>query len=320
MEPTTSQHDLPRVPKVSLGHTGIVTTKLGLGTATWPHQISFGQTLEMLQTAVGAGIRHIDCAPLYGTESIIGQALQEIDLPDDIVIATKAGSYVDPELGIHYTGYRAGQIRRSVERSLKRFGREFLHIVHIHDVDTEHLGQVLGKGGALEALVDLKSQGVIGAIGMGTMGFDCLQAAVDSGAVDIIQVFHTYTLLNQSAASELFPSALKKNVSIFNSAPYAGYILATGATPDARYNYAPATQDVIEATRRIEAVLATKGVDLPTAALAFSLRNPDIAVTIPASGMPRHVAQWVAAMETPLTDADWEEILAAAGGQYPLRH
>jgi D-threo-aldose 1-dehydrogenase len=307
------------VPKVTLGHTGIVSTKLGLGTATWPLQISFDQTLEMLRTALDAGIRHIDCAPLYGTETIIGRALQEIDPPDDIVVVTKVGSYSDPELGIHYTGYRAGQVRRSVERSLRRFNRDFLHIVHIHDVRAEHLPQVFGPDGALEALIDLRRQGVIGAIGMGTMGMDCLQAAVDSGAIDAIQAYHTYTLLNRSAADELFPAAVRKGVSILNSAPYAGYILATGSTPDARYNYAPAPQSVIEATGRIEAVLRTKGVSLPTAALAFSLRNPDVDVTIPASGHPEHVGQWIAAMETPLTDADWDEILAAAGGPYPIR-
>ena len=312
--------DTPVVPKVTLGRTGIVSTKLGLGTAAWPHQITFEQTLQMLRATLDAGIRHIDCAPLYGTEAIIGQALQELDLPDDVVIATKAGSYHDPELGIYYTGYRAQQIGRSVERSLKRFGRDFLHIVHIHDVRTKDLPQVFGQGGALEALLDLKSQGVIGAIGMGTLGLDCLQAAIDSDNVDVIQIFHTYTLLNQSAAENLFPSAVEKGISILNSAPYAGYILATGAGPDARYNYAPAPAEVIEATRRLEEVLTGKGVDLPMAALAFSLHNPDIDVTVPASGKPQRIAQWLAALNTPLTDTDWDEILAAAGGQYPMRH
>jgi D-threo-aldose 1-dehydrogenase len=309
---------LPAVPKVTLSRTGIVSTKIGLGTAAWPHRIPFSQTVEMLQATLDAGIRHIDCAPLYGTEAIIGQALQEIDVPNDIVIATKAGSYSDPELGIHYTGYHARQIHRSVERSLKRFGRDYLHIVHVHDVRTEHLDQVFGKGGAIEALLDLKHQGVIGAVGMGTLGLDCLQAAVDSGDVDIVQIFHTYTLLNQSAAETLFPSALAHGVSILNSAPYAGYILATGSVPGARYNYAPARENVIEATQRLEAVLSEKGVNLPTAAMAFSLRNPDISVTVPASGKPKRVAQWVAALNTPLTDDDWEEILTAAGGEYPM--
>jgi len=313
------QSNTPTIPKVTLGRCGIVGTRLGLGTAAWPHAIPYEETVAMLRAAFDAGIRHIDTAPLYGTEPIIGRALQELDLPPDIVLATKAGSYMDAELGIHYNGYRARQIYRSVERSLKRLGADFLHIVHIHDVRTEHLDEVFAKGGALEALLDLKRQGVIGAVGMGTLGLDCLQAAVDSGDFDVIQIFHTYTLLNQSAAETLFPSALAGHISIFNSAPYAGYILATGAGPDARYNYAPASTEVIAATRRLEAACAEKGLDLPTAALAFSLRNPDIDVTIPASGKVKRIAQWVAALAVDLSDADWDEILAAAGGQFPLR-
>jgi len=307
------------IPKVTLGRSGIVSTKLGLGTASWPREVPFEQVLEMLQMALDAGIRHIDTAPLYHTEAIIGKALQELDLPEDIVLATKAGSYTDLEIGVHYNAYRAHNIYRSVERSLKRLGTDHIHILHVHDVRAEHLGQVFGKGGAIEAMLDLKSQGVIGAVGMGTMGLDCLQAAVDSDAVDVLQIFHTYTLLNQTAADKLFSAARAKNISILNSAPYAGYILATGATPDARYNYSPAPPAVVEATRRLEAVCAAKSVDLPAAALAFSLRNPDIDVTVPASGKPKRIAQWIAAMNAPLTDDDFAEMLAAAG-HHALRH
>jgi len=308
-----------KIPKVTLGRSGIVSTKLGLGTASWPREVPFEQVLEMLQMALDAGIRHIDTAPLYHTEAIIGKALQELDLPEDIVLATKAGSYTDLEIGVHYNAYRAHNIYRSVERSLKRLGTDHIHILHVHDVRAEHLGQVFGKGGAIEAMLDLKSQGVIGAVGMGTMGLDCLQAAVDSDAVDVLQIFHTYTLLNQTAADKLFSAARAKNISILNSAPYAGYILATGATPDARYNYSPAPPAVVEATRRLEAVCAAKSVDLPAAALAFSLRNPDIDVTVPASGKPKRIAQWIAAMNAPLTDDDFAEMLAAAG-HHALRH
>jgi D-threo-aldose 1-dehydrogenase len=306
------------LPTVALGRTGLVSTKIGLGTAAWPREVPYEQTLEMVRTAFEAGIRYIDTAPLYQTEEIVGRALKDLGLVDKVVIATKAGSYSDLEIGAYYKAYRAGQIRRSVERSLRRLGRDALDIVHIHDTEIEDLDAVFGQGGALEGLIALRSEGLVRAIGMGALSLKCLRAAVDSGEVDAIQIFHTYTLLNQSAADTLFPAALEKNVSILNSAPYAGYILATGAVPDARYNYAPARPSVVEATRRLEAVCAVKDVDLPTVALAFSLRNPDIDVTIPASGKPKRVQQWIDALRLPLTGDDWDEILAAAGGQHPM--
>lgn len=306
------------IPKVTLGRSGIVSTKLGLGTASWPARVPYEDTVMMLQTALNAGIRHIDTAPLYQTEHIIGQALQELALPDDIVIATKAGSYSESSLGSQGQDYRADTIYRSVERSLKRLGIDHIHILHVHDVSPDRMPEVLAPDGALAALLDLKAQNVIGAIGMGTVFLSCLESAVQSGQFDIVQIFHTYTLLNQSAEENLFKLCREHKVSILNSAPFAGYILATGAGPGARYNYAPASSDVMAATHRLDEICNQKGVDLPTAAMAFSFRNDNIDVTIPASGKPIRISQWISAMHTPLSDEDFKEILAAAGGQYAL--
>jgi D-threo-aldose 1-dehydrogenase len=313
-----AEQNQPLMPKVTLGRSGIISTKLGLGTASWPLHISYTDTITMLQTAFDAGVRHIDTAPLYQTEHIIGQALQDMDLPEDLVLATKAGSYSEPSLGVKGQDYHADTIYRSVERSLERLGVDYIHILHIHDAKQEHIAQIFAPDGALAALQDLKNQGVIGAIGMGTIVLSCLQTAAESGAFDILQIFHTYTLLNQSAEEKLFPTCRQAGISILNSAPFAGYILATGAVPDARYNYIPAQPDVIEATRRLEEVCARKGIDIATAAMAHSYRHRDIDVTVVASGKPQRVKQWVDAMSVPLTDADVTELLSAAGGQYTL--
>src|SRR5262245_624886 len=123
--PTT----LPPVPKVTLGRSGLTSTRLGLGTSGWPLKRSHHEVIENLQSALDAGIRHIDLAPLYRTEEIIGRALKEIDLPEDILLVTKMGSYQD-DLGIHYHSYTATTAYRSVERSLKWLGVDFLPIVH----------------------------------------------------------------------------------------------------------------------------------------------------------------------------------------------
>ncbi|MDF1513308.1 MAG: aldo/keto reductase [Anaerolineae bacterium] len=306
------------VEKVTLGRSGMVSTRLGLGTASWPHRISLQESITMLQEVMKAGLRHIDCAPAYQTEHIIGQAMQEIDCPPDIVLATKAGSYSEDSLGFKGRDYSADTFYRSVERSLHRFGTDYIDILHIHDAGPQHMKQVFAPDGALAALQDLKSQGVIGAIGMGALTLRCLQEAAESGSFDVLQIFHTYTLLNQSAATKLLPYCQQNNISIFNSAPYAGYILATGAVPDARYNYSPASAEVIDAVRHLETVCSQKGVDLPAAAVAFAARHPAVDVVVIASGKPKRIAQWIDAIHSPLTDTDFDELLRAAGGQYDL--
>jgi D-threo-aldose 1-dehydrogenase len=305
--------NLPAMPKATLGRTGIVTTRIGLGTASWPTKITYEQTLNVLQTAFDCGIRHIDMAPFYGSEEIIGRALQELKKPADTVLATKSCSYLRDDPLNSSQNFSADTVYRSVERSLKRLGTDYIHIVHIHNVGVRHLPIILGEKGALSALLDLKSQGVIGSIGMAALALKVQLAAVECGEIDNIQAFHTYTLLNQTAKAELFPKAKAANLAVLNNAPYAGYILATGPVEGARYNYGIAKPEVIEAASRLAALCAQKGVSLPTAAVAFSYQEPDVDVTVIASGKPLHVISWVKDLAAPLTRADFDEMIQLAG-------
>jgi D-threo-aldose 1-dehydrogenase len=316
MEINPMPTELPAVPPVTLGRSGLISSRLGLGTGGWPLERTQEQVVEILSTALDCGICHLDMAPLYRTEEIIGRALRELELPAGTVLATKMGFYQD-DLGILYRNYTAAVAHRSVERSLKRLGVDVLSIVHIHDVKTEDLPQVFATDGALRGLLELKQQGVIGSIGMATRGFDCLQAAINSGEVDHIQTFHTYTLLNQTAQAGLFPQARARNLSILNAGPLAGFILATGAKPGALYSYKPASPQVMEAVQRLETLCTQKGVPLPVAALAFSLRNPDIDVTIIGADSPAQVKENVEALTCLLTAEDFEELVAMAGGPFP---
>jgi D-threo-aldose 1-dehydrogenase len=303
------------IPRVTLGRSGIVSTRLGLGCAVWPLAQPYETVVEVFRAAFELGVRHIDVAAKYNTEEIVGRALQDAGAPADRVLATKACSYVD-DIGVSYREYSDETAKRSVERSLKRLRVDCLDIVHIHDCEAYNLPRIFGERGALRGLVDLKRQGVIRSIGMGTFSLECLQAAVDSGEVDHIQGFFTYTLLNQEATQQLMPSLRARQLAFLNNAPYAGYILLTGAVPGAQYNYMPAGPEVMEATRRVEAVCARKGVSIGAAALAFSLLDPAVDVTVIGASTPAKLRERAAAFNAPLTPADFQEMLAAAGGQY----
>jgi D-threo-aldose 1-dehydrogenase len=271
--------------------------------------------VEQFRTAFALGIRHIDVAAKYGTEEVVGRALQDAGAPPDMVLATKACSYVD-DLGISYREYSAETVKRSVERSLRLLRVDHLDIVHIHDCEVRDLRMILGPRGALRGLVDLKEQGVIRSIGMGTYAPECLMAAVECSEIDHIQPFHTYTLLNQDALQALIPTARAKRLSVLNNAPYAGYILLTGPAPGAFYNYAPANEEVLAATRRIEAVCARKGVTLAQAALGFSLASTQVDVTVIGASSPQKLMERVAVFALTLTEADYAEMIQAAGASF----
>lgn len=303
---------------MTLGTTGITTTRLGLGMAWWPRQVSFDSVIEVLEAAFDAGIRHIDLAPLYGSEEIIGHALSAMGRPDDLVIVTKACAYWDFDLDIEYYAYSRDAVRRSVERSLKRIGVDRIDIVHVHDTRAIDLPWVFDDRGALATLEELKREGVIVSIGMATKDLDCLMVAVRSGRFDVIQTFHTNTLLNRTAHDALYPAARERGVAVLDSAPFAGYILGTGAIEGATYNYFPAGEDVVAAVRRVEAVCRGKGVTLQEAALAFPLRHPDVRTLTVSTKRPKRISEWTRALECPLTDADFAEIIEAAGPSVPL--
>jgi len=300
------------IPPVTLGRSDIVSSRLGLGCAGWPHQAPYEQVVDVFRTAFRIGVRHIDTAAKYGTEDVVGRAIQDAGAPPGLVLATKAGIDRDAKR------FTADHVLRSVENSLRLLRVDRLDILHLHDCRTEHLDQVFGTGGALSALLKLKSEGVIRSIGVATSSLATLNAAIDSGDVDHIQCFHTYTLLNQDARDGLFPRARAANLSILNNGPYAGYILITGSGPGALYHYHAAPPEVIAAVQRIESVCERKGVALGTAALAFSLSCPQVDVTVIGASAPHKLLERAAAFNAPLSAADFDEMLAAAGVTFPV--
>lgn len=318
MKTVHGEPDLPAVPEVVLERTGIVTTRFGIGTAVWPVKRPYDQVIEVFRTAFEAGIRHVDTAPLYRTEEVVGRAIHDAGLPDDAVIATKACAYCD-DLGIVYREYSGRTLYRSVERSLKRLGVDSLHIVNIHDVEPENLEDIAAEGGALEALLDLKSQGIVRSVGLATGSLECHKWAIERGDFDHVQMYHTYTLLNTQARDEIIPDARAKGMAIFNNAPYSGWILQYGPVSGAMYNYRPAGEEVMEATRRLERVCTEKGVSLAEAAVAFSFKSPLIDVTMIGASTPERVRERVRVFASKLTDADFDDLLAAAGGSFPLQ-
>jgi len=306
------------VPKVMLGDTGIVSTKLGLGTAWWPKYTEFNKVVQVVETAFKVGIRHIDIAPLYGSEEIIGNVLEVTGKPEDLVIATKACAYWDFDLDIEYYAYSPEAIKRSVDRSLKRLGVDRFDIIYIHDTRPIDLSFIFSDRGVLSVLENFKKEGTLSLIGMATKDLGCLEYAVESGRIQAIQTFHTNTILNRTASESLYPMAREKGVAILDSAPFAGYILATGPVEDAKYNYFPAKADVIEAVKRVETLCHKKGISLQEAALAFALNHPDVGTISISTSKPERICEWTKALVCPLTGKDFDELVEAAGPSFPL--
>ncbi len=159
--------------KRPLGATGMEVSPLGLGTTKFGRnqQLKYASDFELpsdreieelLDIAGSAGVNLIDTAPAYGlAEERLGKLIKA---PEDWLIVTKAGE--EFEAGRSRFDFTPAAIRASVERSRRRLRRDRLDIVLLHsdgnDVD------IIQNSAALNALYELKHQGLIGAVGVST--------------------------------------------------------------------------------------------------------------------------------------------------------
>ncbi|WP_317231066.1 aldo/keto reductase [Clavibacter sp. MX14-G9D] len=303
--------------------------ELGLGTAPLGNLYrsrTDDEAREAVRAAWDAGIRYFDTAPHYGlglAERRLGEALREHPR-DEHVVSTKVGRVLEPvdapegrrddDLfdvpGDHVRrwDFSADGVRRSLDDSLARLGLDRVDVLLIHDPD-EHLDQAVRE--AVPALVRLRDEGVVRAIGVGSGTPRSLGALIGTGALDLAMVAGRYTLLDQSALHEVLPAAEEHGtrviaVSVFNS----GVTASDSPVDDATYEYGPASEQVLARARRIAEICAGYGVELPQAAIRFPLRHP--AVTTVALGMATadEVREGTARAARPVPDELWAELTA----------
>jgi D-threo-aldose 1-dehydrogenase len=183
-------------------------------------------------------------------------------------------------------------IMRSHELSLQRLGLERIDILLLHDLGRfaqgDNYDQSLRQAleGGIKALQDLKASGQIRAIGAGVNEWQVLDVLMDHAQFDGFLLANRYTLLDQQVLDGFLPRCVKEAVSIIDGAPLNGGILATGATPDARYDYRPATKEMLEKVRGIEAVCQSLGLPLVRAGLNFPLGHNSVVAIIPGFAVP----------------------------------
>ena len=292
--------------------TGLAVTPLCLGCAplgdmadTFGYSVPENQALETFRAALTGPINFIDNAASYGdgeAERRLGVVLAEMGgIPDGYVVATKA------DRDLQTCDFSGEQIRRSVERSLRLLGLDRLQIVHLHDPEHSTWEQITAPDGAIQTLLDLKREGVIGFIGLAGGPADLMQRYVETGAFDLLVTHNRYTLLNRSG-SALIDAAASRGMGVLNAAPYGSGLLAKGPDSGARYVYQDAPAQVLEQARAMDAVCRRYGVPLGAAALQFSMRDPRVASTIVGMTKPERIQQTVQWASYPIPDQLWADI------------
>lgn len=279
--------------RVQLGRAGLQVTRLGLGTAPLGGMytsVADQDATEVVAAAYESGIRYFDSAPFYGhgvAERRLGRGLRAAGATS-VAVSTKVGRllihgadvvsgiYVDSAAEQPVFDYSADGVRASLESSLERLGLEHVDALVIHDPD-DHENEALRN--TYPALEQMRSEGVIKAIGVGMNQTRIPTRFVRETDIDFVLIAGRFTLLDQQAQNDLLPAALERGVSIIAAGVFNSGILAD-PRPGAMYNYEPAPAEMIRRAIAIRSILKEFDVPMTAAALQFPLRHPAVRVVL----------------------------------------
>lgn len=242
----------------TLGKTGLKISRMGFGGIPI-QKIDEEGTRKLLHEMMEKGVNYIDSARGYTvSEQYIGYGLEGIR--DKFVLATKSMSRTKEAMAA------------DIETSLGNFRTDYIDLYQVHNPSMEQLDQVMGEGGALEALMEAKTSGKIGHIGLTAHSTEVFERALELDWVETIMF--PYNIVEQQGA-ELIHKCAEKNIGFIVMKPLAG-----GAIEDA------------------------------SLALRYVCSNPDVTVVIPGMAEIHELEQNLAACSNtePLTQEELKEM------------
>jgi D-threo-aldose 1-dehydrogenase len=315
-------------------------TELGFGTAPIGglyRPVSDASAHEVMSRAWDMGVRYFDTAPQYGlgqSETRLNRLLQGKNREDYIIsskvgrllrrtpagqVREAVGKWFDvPNRQVVYD-YTYDGVMRSLEFTLERTGLDRIDVLYVHDLDVWSHGSAAVMeayrdtfmASGYKAMLELRDQGVVRAIGHGMNEWQSAQWLAERGDFDIFLLAGRYTLLEQEALSSFLPLCAARGIGIVIGGPYNSGILATGARPGAYYNYDPAPPHILEKVAKIEAVCAAHNVRLVDAAFQFPLLHPCTVSIIPGAQAPAEVEANVRAASAVISAALWADLKSA---------
>ena len=241
-----------------LGKTGLKVSAMGFGGIPI-QRIDAAGTRLLMEKLIENGINYIDTARGYSvSESYLGEALEGIR--EHFIIATKS------------MARDKASMAKDIGISLSNFRTDYIDLYQVHNPSMAQLEQIIGEDGALEALLEAKSAGKIGHIGLTAHSAKVFEKALELDWVETIMF--PYNIV-ETQGEELIKKCAQKNIGFIDMKPLAG-----GAIENA------------------------------TLAMRFVAANRNISVTIPGMAEISELQQNLAAVNdtTPLTCAEYAEM------------
>ena len=283
-----------------LGDSDLTVSEISLGSwLTYGVGVEADKARACLEAAFEQGINFIDTANVYGrgaAESFLGEALAGRPR-DSYVLATKLFFPMSDE----DRGLSRQQVEKQLDASLRRLRTSYIDLYQCHRYDWDTpLEETMA---ALTAAVD---SGKVRAIGFSEWPADRIQAAMDLGySAKFVSSQPQYSLLWREPEAEVIPVCRRYNISQIVWSPLGQGVLTgkyepgkplpagTRATSDAMSGFMDRLlqPEVLEAVQQLKPVAAEAGLSLTQFALAWVLREPNVASAIIGASRPEQVIE-----------------------------
>lgn len=195
---------------IDINGDGLQASRIGLGTWAIGGWMWGGtdeaESIRTIQSAPDKGVSLIDTAPVYGfgrSEEIIGKAVKQGGLRDQVVLATKCALEWNDKGGVVRNASRQ-RILKEADDSLRRLQTDTIDLLQVHWPDP-----VVDVRETAEAMAELKDNGKIRAIGVSNFTPEQMDRFSEVVAIDVAQ--NPYNLFERQIDEALLPWAREHN-------------------------------------------------------------------------------------------------------------
>jgi aryl-alcohol dehydrogenase-like predicted oxidoreductase len=270
-----------RVKQRHLGRSGLIVSRLGLGTMTWGGDTSEDDAAAQLLSFRDAGGTLLDTANTYvqgESERVVGRLLGDVVPREDVVLATKAYGVVGA--GPMGRGTSRGHLLTALDQSLKRLQTDWIDLWQIHAWDpVTPWEEMLAAVDTAVSSGRVRYAGVSNFSGWQQGACAAWQRAVP-GRAPLIANQVEYSLLQRGIEREVVPSALDQGIGILPWSPLGRGVLTgkyrNGVPGDSRGSserFKPFVEPYLDDSSRsvVDAVLtAADGLGVSPVALALA--------------------------------------------------
>lgn len=260
-----------------LGTSDIYISELTLGCMSLG--TDFKKATKMVDTALDAGINHLDTADLYDfgkNEEIVGEAIKH--KRDQIILTSKVGNHFDAKKEDWFWDPSREHIKNGIKDSLRRMQTDYIDFYMLHGGTID---DPLDESNA--AMEDLKRDGLIRAYGVSSIRPNVIHWYLQHANIDAVMM--QYSVLDRRPEEEILHELHRNQISVLSRGPLAKGMVSNQALEQienkAQKGYLDYTYDELHTIyKELSNVAREYNMSTQELALKYVLKHPAVASAV----------------------------------------